>query len=199
MTHPSQAHREVRSRKAQSQHHRTVRTTMTTRTKTKKKKTKTKKTKTRTKRKRTTTDRTGDQTKTRKTHRAAGSRKVVAALSAATTAGLMFAMATAKPAWTSQDTIAALPDVPDPVVAAPASRSQILLPVPPASDGSLVTPTVAPAIPRPVQLEPVSAPAHVVTKTVVVTRGGGSASATSSASAPAATSESTTTKSSGSR
>jgi hypothetical protein len=146
----------------------------------------------------TMTDRTGGPTKNRKTHRASGSRKVVAALSAATTAGLMFAMATAKPAWTSQDTIAAVPDVPDPVVAAPASRSQILLPAPPvllpappASDRSLVTPTVAPAIPQPVQLEPVSAPARVVTKTVVVTRGGGSA--------PAASGESTTTKSSGSR
>ena len=136
------------------------------------------------------TDRTGGSAKTRRAHRASGSRKVVAALSAATTAGLMFAMATAKPAWTSEEIVQALPDVPDPVVAAPASRSQILLPVPPATDGSLV----APATPQPVQLEVVSAPARVVTKTVVVSRGGGSAS-TSSAAAPPAT----TTKSSGSR
>ncbi|MCL1587568.1 MAG: hypothetical protein M3092_04045, partial [Actinomycetia bacterium] len=146
----------------------------------------------------TMTDRSGGSTKTRKAHRAAGSRKVVAALSAATTAGLMFAMATAQPAWTTEDTIETLPDVPDPVFAAPASRSRILLPVPPAGDGSLVTPIVAPATPQPVQLEVVSAPARVVTKTVVVRRGGGSAS-TSSAAAPAATAESTTTKSSGSR
>ena len=115
---------------------------------------------------------------------------MVAALSAATTAGLMFAMATAKPAWTSEEIVLALPDVPDPVVAAPASRSQILLPVPPATDGSLV----APATPQPVQLEVVSAPARVVTKTVVVSRGGGSASTSSAAATPA-----TTTKSSGSR
>jgi len=147
----------------------------------------------------TTTDRTGGSTKTRKAHRAAGSRKVVAALSAATTAGLMFAMATAEPAWTSGDTIEALPDVPDPVIAAPAPRSRILLPVPPASDGSLVTPTVAPATPQPVQLDPVAAPARIVTKTVVVQRGGGSASVTSNATAPAATGGSATSKTSGSR
>jgi hypothetical protein len=151
------------------------------------------------------TDRTGGSAKTRKAHRAAGSRKAVAALSAATTVGLMFAMATAKPAWTSQDTIAALPIVPDPVVSAPASRSQIVLPVPPPDAGSLVittvaTTTVAPATPQPVQLDPVVAPARIVTKTVIVRRGGGgSASVASSATAPAAAGGSTTTKSSGSR
>ena len=151
-------------------------------------------------------DGTGGSAKARRAHRAAGSRKVIAALSAATTAGLMFAMATAKPAWTTEDVVQTLPDFPGPVVGALASRAQILLPVPPATDGSLVTPTVAPAVPQPaqlevapavpqpVQLEPVSAPARVVTKTVIVRRGGGSAS-TSSAAAPAAT----TTKSSGSR
>lgn len=138
------------------------------------------------------TDRTGGPTKPRKAHRAAGSRKVVAALSAATTAGLMFAMTTAQPAWTTEDTTEALPDVPDPVFAAPASRFRILLPVPPAGDGSLTTPIVAPATPQPEQLEPVVAPARVVTKTVVVKRGGGSSTATSGAVA-------TTTKSSGSR
>ena len=132
------------------------------------------------------TDRTSGKVKSRKAHRAAGSRKVVAALSAAATAGLMFSMATAKPAWTSQDTVQAFPDVPDPVIAAPASRAQILLPVPPASDGSLVTP----ATPQPVQLDPVAAPTRVVTKTVVVKRGGGSSTASSGAA---------TTKSSGSR
>jgi len=144
------------------------------------------------------TDRTGGSTKTRRAHRASGSRKVVAALSAATTAGLMFAMATAKPAWTSEEIVQALPDSPDPVIAAPATRLQILLPVPPATDGSLAAPIIAPATPQPVQLEVVSAPARVVTKTIVVKRGGGSAS-TSSAAAPAATAESTTTKSSGSK
>ena len=132
------------------------------------------------------TDRTGGQTKTRTAHRAAGSRKAAVAISAAATAGLMFSMATAKPAWTSQDTVQAFPDVPDPVIAAPASRAQILLPVPPASDGSLVTP----AAPQPVQLDPVAAPTRVVTKTVVVKRGGGSSTASSGAA---------TTKSSGSR
>ena len=144
------------------------------------------------------TERSGGSAKTRRAHRAAGSRKVVAALSAATTAGLMFAMATAKPAWTSEEIVQALPDVPDPVVAAPASRARILLPVPPATDGSLAAPTVAPALPQPVQLEVVSAPARIVTKTVVVRRSGGSAS-TSTAAAPATTAEPTTTKSSGSR
>ena len=150
------------------------------------------------------TDRTGGLAKTRKAHRAAGSRKAVAALSAATTVGLMFAMATAKPAWTSQDTIAVVPIVPDPVVSAPASRSQIVLPVPPPDAGSLVTTTVAtttvaPATPQPVQLDPGVAPARIVTKTVIVRRGGGSASVASSATAPAAAGGSTTTKSSGSR
>ena len=158
-------------------------------------KTKTK-TKTMTK---TTTDRVGRSAKIRKTHRASGSRKAVAAIGAAATAGLMFAMATAKPAWTSEDTIQALPDVPDPVIAAPAPRARVLLPVPPADDGALATPTVAPATPQPVQLTPVAAPAQVVTKTVVVSRGGGSSTATNNTSAPAKSSGSTTAKSSGSR
>jgi hypothetical protein len=132
------------------------------------------------------TDRTSRQVKSRKAHRASGSRKAAVAISAAATAGMMFAMATAKPAWTSEDTVEVLPDVPDPVIAAPASRAKILLPVPATNDGSLV----APATPQPVQLEPVAAPTRVVTKTVVVKRGGGSSTAASG---------SATTKSSGSR
>ena len=136
------------------------------------------------------TDRNVAAPKTRKAHRAAGSRKAVAAVSAAATAGLMFAMATAKPAWTTEDSIQAAPDVPEPIVAASPSRTRILLPVPPDGDGSLV----APATPQPVQLDPVAAPTRVVTKTVVVKRSGGSSTATNSTnSAPA------TTKSSGSR
>ncbi|MEN8237909.1 MAG: hypothetical protein ABFR53_01780 [Actinomycetota bacterium] len=91
-------------------------------------------------------------------------------------------MATAEPAWTAEAAVESAPKSADPVVAAPASRSQILLPVPPAGDGSLVTPTVAPATPQPVQLEPVAAPAQVVTRTVVVKRGGGGGSATTKSS-----------------
>ena len=136
------------------------------------------------------TDRNDVAAKTRKAHRAAGSRKAVAAVSAAATAGLMFAMATAKPAWTTEDSVQAAPDVPEPVIAASTSRTRILLPVPPGGDGSLV----APATPQPVQLDPVAAPTRVVTKTVVVKRSGGSSTAANSTnSAPA------TTKSNGSR
>jgi hypothetical protein len=129
----------------------------------------------------------------------------VAAVSIAATAGLMFTMATAKPAWTTEATIEALPDLPDPVIVAPAPRSRILLPVPPAGDGSQATSTVEQALPQPVQLDPVVAPARVVTKTVVVKRGGGSTSAAASQvapaakAAPAATSGSTTVKSNGSK
>jgi len=116
------------------------------------------------------TDRTGATARSRKAHRAAGSRKAVAALSAAATAGLMFAMATVEPAWTAQAAIQSAPDAPRPAVAAPAARSQILLPIPPAGDGSMVTPTVAPATPQPVQLDPVAPAPTIVTKTVVVKR-----------------------------
>jgi hypothetical protein len=126
----------------------------------------------------TMTDRTVVTPRTKKAHRAAGSRKVVAALSTAATAGLMFAMATAEPAWTADTAVNNAPDEPIQTFAAPASRLQLLLPVPPASDGSLV----APATPQPVQLDPVAAPTRVVTKTVVVQRGGGSATTKSSGS-----------------
>ena len=133
------------------------------------------------------TDPTARPTRPKKAHRAAGSRKVVAALSAAATAGLMLTMATAKPAWTVESEVQAAPDpvqpsVAPPSVAAPTARSQILLPVPPASDGSVVSPTVAPATPQPVQLDPVAAAPQVVTKTVVVKGGGGSATTKSNGS-----------------
>jgi len=103
-------------------------------------------------------------------------------MSVSATAVLVVTMATAKPAWTAEADAQIVPEALDPVIAAPAPRSQILLPVPPASDGSLITPTVAPATPQPVQLDPVAAPTQVITKTVVVQRGGGSATTKSSGS-----------------
>ena len=128
------------------------------------------------------TERSETAVRARKAHRAAGSRKAAVALSAAATAGLMIAMATARPAWTSETAVATAPEIPDPVVAAPGARSQILLPVPPERDGSLVAPTIAPATPQPVQLDPVAAPTQVITRTVVVQRSGASATTKSNGS-----------------